>query len=91
MRTSLSEIRIIEQYISGKLATEETLLVEAKLLINPILRLNEVIQRKIYSLVQAYHRKQLKKEINKIQNRLFSDPTKKAFCTAVLKHFNQQI
>ncbi len=89
MRTSLNEIKHVEKYLFKQLSAEETLLFEAKLLVNPILRLNVRIQEKIYSLIKMYHRKKLKEEFEIIHENLFSDPARKEFQQSIHQLFKR--
>jgi hypothetical protein len=87
MRTSLNEISDAERYLFKQLSTEESLLFEAKMLINPLLRLNVSIQKKVYSLIRLYHRKKLKEEFEAIHEDLFNQPEKRAFQESVHQLF----
>ena len=87
MRTSLNEIKHVEKYLFKQLSAEESLLFEAKLLVNPVLRLNVRIQEKIYSLIKMYHRKKIKAEFEIIHDNLFSDPAKKEFQQSIHQLF----
>jgi hypothetical protein len=88
MRASLNEIHETEQFLVNQLATSEALLFEAKMLTNPLHRLNVGIQKKIYQAVKAYHRQCLKKELQTIHAELFSDPTQTKLQQEVLQLFN---
>jgi hypothetical protein len=79
MKTSLNNIKQLEKYLEGKLDPQEALVVEARLLSNPLLKLNFFFQKKVYELVQLYHRRKLKEEVKAVQLQLFSDPAKAAF------------
>jgi hypothetical protein len=87
MRASLNDIRKTEQFLQGKLDVEENLLFEARILTNPVLRANVAVQRKIYEVVQAFHRKRLKRELRIVHLRLFSDPARKGFQREIQQHF----
>ena len=89
MRASLNEIRETEQFLSGQLDSEEALVFEARLLTNPVLRVNMLIQQKIYRIVKAFHRKQLKQELTTIHADLFSSPEKIEFQKKVLHYFDR--
>jgi hypothetical protein len=89
MRASLNEIREIEHFLSGQHKTEDALVFEARLLTNPVLRLNTAIQQKIYTIVKAFHRKKLKQELRVIHADLFSNPKKTEFQKEVLHYFNR--
>ena len=79
MATSPNDSQKTEKYLLGQLPVDERLLFDAQLLINPVLKLNTLVQKRIYSLVQLYGRKSMKKEIAAIQNKIFNDPEKKDF------------
>jgi hypothetical protein len=88
MKTSLTEIKLIEKYLDNRLAVEEKLLVDARLLTDPLFRISFNIQKKIYSLLRFYHRKKLSKQILQTHQHLFSDPTKEEFQKSILQLFN---
>jgi hypothetical protein len=79
MRTSLNNIKELEAFLEGKLEPQDSLLVEARLLSNPLWRLNFFFQKKVYAIVSLYHRRKLKEEVQTIQEDLFSDPAKAEF------------
>lgn len=79
MRTSLNNIRQAEAYIKGRLAPQESLLFEARLLTDPLLRLNLRMQQKAYTLIRMFHRKKLKEEVAGVHEQLFNDPEQAAF------------
>lgn len=89
MRTSLNEIKQAEKYLLNQLSTGESLLFEARMLINPLLRVNVRIQEKIYSLIGMYHRKRLKEELEIIHKNLFSNPAKKEFQQSIHQLFKR--
>lgn len=89
MRTSLNDIKKAEQYLHTQLAPEEALLFEARLLTNPLLKLNLLFLKKVYSIVALYHRKKLKEEAEAVHQRLFNNPDKAAFRKEIYNLFNQ--
>jgi hypothetical protein len=89
MRTSLNEICRNEKYLEGGLSTEDRLLFEARILTNPLLKMNLFFQQKTLALVRMYHRKKLKEEAEQAHQRLFSDPAKAAFRHSVLQFFKK--
>jgi hypothetical protein len=89
MRASLNEIRETEHFISGQLGTEDALVFEARLLTNPVLRVNAMIQQKIRLTVKVFYRKKLKEELRAIHADLFSNPDKIEFQKKVLHYFNR--
>jgi len=87
MRISLNDIRSIENYLEGTLTPEESLVFQAKLLSDPVLKWNVYVQQKVYSILHLYHRKKLKEEAETIHQRLFGDPMRVDFQQAVYQLF----
>jgi hypothetical protein len=88
MRTSLNEITEIENYLDSKADAADSLVFEAKMLAQPQLRLHVHLQRKISRLVQLFHRKKTKQDLQKIHQQLFADPEKAEFQQKILHLFN---
>ena len=89
MRTSLNNIKQTEDYLSGQMSAGDSLLFKAKMLIDPSLRLNVVMQQKIYLLVRLYSRQKLKSEIENVHKKIFHDPAKAAFRKEIFKYFSK--
>jgi len=89
MKISWHNIETIEQYLSGNLNPEEALLFKAKLLIDPILRLQVTLQEKTYALVRLFARKEMKTKLEMTHQKLFRNPDKKAFQQSILQHFSK--
>ncbi len=87
MRTSLNEIRQIEEHLSGRLGGEEDVLFQAKLILDPNLADNTYWQQKSYKLIQMYGRRHLKKEIEAVHQKLFSEGRHSRFKQTVLALF----
>lgn len=79
MRNSLREIERIEEFLHRKMPLPESLVFQAQVLTNPLLRMQTSIQKKIYSLVRLYGRQQAKTEIARVHERLFKLPAHRAF------------
>lgn len=75
----MNEIAETEAYLLNKLDDGEKLLVDAKLLVNPVFRGNLNLQKAIYRAIAFWSRKQLKKDLLRVQNDLLKHPEKKAF------------
>lgn len=73
MRTSLNNIKEIEQYILGESSTEEKLVFEARLVLDDDLRQEVDAQKTAYHLIRQYGRDALRQEIQRIQVRLFTE------------------
>jgi hypothetical protein len=87
MRTSLNDIQKLEKYLDGKLEPLDALLLEAHLLTNPLLRMNLVFQQKVHSLLDLYHRRKLKEEVEAVRRDLFNDPAKAVFQQTIYEIF----
>ncbi|AHM58379.1 hypothetical protein D770_00525 [Flammeovirgaceae bacterium 311] len=79
MRTSLNNIRQTEAFLHAQLPPQEAILFEARLLTDPLLRLNLRLQQKAYSLIRMYYRKKLKEEVSDVHEQLYNDPQQSAF------------
>jgi hypothetical protein len=71
MRTSLIEIKDTEHYLLGELSFAETAEFKARISAHPLLRWNVSLQKKLYSILRAYHRKKQKAELASLHTRLF--------------------
>lgn len=75
----MNDIRQTEAYLDETQAPDEKLVFEARLITQPLLRLNMFFQQKIYRVVRVYHRRQQKEKMESVHRELFSDPAKKEF------------
>ncbi len=73
MRKQLHEIEDIDNYIFKKVSGSQRLLFEAKTIINPDLRTNVIFQRKTYSLIRWFSRKQRKEQLESVFTRLMQE------------------
>jgi hypothetical protein len=88
MRTSLNEIRLIDGFIFNNNTTEDTLLFDAMLIINPQLSNQVAWQKKTHAMVEQYSRKKLKAEIEDVHQKLFNEPVHKKFREKIFRFFN---
>lgn len=87
MRTSLTEIELIERYLNHSLAEDDRLVVEARMITDYTFRINVFLQRKINQLIKLYYRKTIRSKAEQFHTRLFSDPEKKAYKKSILQLF----
>ena len=87
MRTSLNEIELIDDHLSGRLEPGEQLLFEAKVIVDPKLADDLYWQRRTLALVKLYGRKTLRAEIESVHQQLFSQPAHQSFRHRILKLF----
>lgn len=87
MRTSLAEIQQTEKYLLGEMDPGDALVFEARMLSNPLLKMNVFFQKKVHAVLRVYHRKKLKEEAEAIHQQLFNDPVKKEFREKIFQCF----
>lgn len=85
----LHDVKRIDSYLQGKMHPAEKLLLEAQLLIDPLLARSVAYQRKLYELIRRSGRREAKREIERIHRSLFSDPSKDDFRREILKLFSK--
>lgn len=89
MRTSLNDIKQAEDFLSGELKPQDSVLMRARLLIDPVLRMNLAIQQKVYALVKLYGRRKLKEEIEDVHTKIFQDPGRVAYREKITQLFSK--
>jgi len=89
MRTSLNNIKETDDHVLGLSAPQDDLLFEAKMILNPELRLDVAWHRQTLNLVQQYGRNQLRAEIHAVHNQLFTQPQHQSFRQTVLRFFKR--
>ena len=90
MRASLNKLKDTEDFLKGSLKPQNALLFRAKLLLDPLLRMNVSLQKKTYSIVKSYGRKSVIQEIDTIQQKIFSDPYRTNFHREIDQLFPKQ-
>jgi hypothetical protein len=84
---TLHETKEIDRYLLDKLNPASRLLFEARLLIDPTLKLRLECQRRVYSIVRGSGRRQMKSEVARIHHHLFNDPASREFQSNVFQLF----
>jgi hypothetical protein len=87
MRTSLNNLAQIEAHLLGSQKPVDTLLFEARLLLDDSLQVDVYAQKQVYSLVQQHGRKQLKQEIEAAHEQLFNQPEHLSFKQKIARLF----
>jgi anti-sigma-K factor RskA len=87
---TLRETKEIDQYLLGKMSIASRLLFEARLLIDPTLKLRVEWQQRLYSIIKRSGRREMKSEVARIHRQLFSDPAKREFQTNVFQLFSKK-
>lgn len=79
MRTSLNNIKAIDEYLSGSLVPAEALLFEAKLLLNDDLADDVLHQQNTHAIIRQYGRQSIRAEIKAVQQILSVAPQHRGF------------
>ncbi|MBK0380642.1 hypothetical protein [Mucilaginibacter segetis] len=87
MRTSLNNIKIIDDYLSGCMPHGDALLFEAKMLLNNDLSKDVAVQGVTNKIIRQYGRQCLKAEIIAVQAKLAAEPKHKAYIQRIAKLF----
>ncbi|MGS2763256.1 hypothetical protein [Sinomicrobium sp. M5D2P9] len=87
MRTSLREIKQLEDHIFGREDEAEALVMHVKLHLDKELEDKLAAQQRAYDYVRAYGRKKLRTEIASADHKLFSERRYKGFRERVRKLF----
>jgi len=87
MKTSWSDIQQIERYLLHQLDEKERQSFEAGLRVSPCLRVQVQVQQKMMQLLRYYHRRKLKREAERVRDRLFEDPAKAGFRQEIIQLF----
>jgi hypothetical protein len=90
MRTSLNEIKLIDEHIFKNGLIEDKLLFDAMLILNPALSNQVMWQKKTHALVLQFSRNKLKAEIESVHRQLFNEPKHQSFRQRILSLFSKQ-
>jgi len=89
MKTSWNEIQLIEKYLLGHLSTDKKILFEQRMSDSPMLRVNVDVQRKVYDLLRLYNRWKIRADVERVHERVFTDPAKAPFTESILLLFKR--
>ncbi len=90
MKTSWKTTQRLDDYLQQQLKPEEALLLEAHLALEPELRDTLRWQRQTHTLVRAYGRQQLRREIQSAQQKVFHRPEYHGFRQTILRIFSKR-
>ncbi len=90
MMTSWNETKNIEDHILKSADTGNTLLFEARLILDSDLAEKVIWQKKAYDSIQQYGRRQLKKEIEAVHQLLFAQPEYRSFSQKIRLLFSKR-
>jgi len=87
MRTSLNNIKAIEDYLSGQMVHSDELLFEASMLLNSELINDIQHQQNTYVMIRQYSQQKMKAEIISIQEKLAAAPQHRGFMQHIVNLF----
>ena len=88
MKTSISEIIRAEKFLQGELSPEESVVFQARLLVDQELKTNTFFHGMVHRMITLYNRRKLRCEVDALHERLFHDPAKMKFRESIVKLFN---
>ncbi len=89
MRTSLNNIKAIDDHLFGYDAPGDALVFEANLILSSNLRDDVEQQQHTYAIINQYSRKQLKAEIHAVQQKLHNEPQHQGFMHKIINLFKK--
>ena len=90
MRTSLIETGQIEEHLMQQSEPGDSLVFEARLLLEPELREKMQWQQEAYRMVKLYGRDQLKQEIEAVHQKLFTQAEHLSFSQKIRRLFTNR-
>ena len=87
---TLRETKDIDRYLLGNMSIASRLLFEARLIIDPTLKLRVEWQQRLYSIIKGSGRRHMKSEVAHIHSQLFNDPAKREFQLSVFQLFSKK-
>jgi hypothetical protein len=89
MRTSLTRLSSIEEFLSGNFSQENRISFEAKLLLDSKLAIDASSQAEAYKIIKRYSRQILKSELEALHRKLLVSPENKSFWSNIRKIFQK--
>jgi len=89
MRTSLNNIKVIDDYLLGNIDPGDKLLFDANMLLNNDLKDDISHQQKTYAIIRQYGRQKIKCEIIAVQQILATAPKYHSFMQRVTNLFKK--
>lgn len=89
MKTSLTELQLIEDFLLVNTIAEDKVLMQARQILQPDLKQSVYWQKKTYRLIETYGRAQLRREILQVDKKLFSAPAHFSFSERIKSFFNK--
>ncbi len=83
MRTSLNNIKTIDDYLLGRMLPDDVRLFEANMLLNSDLSDDIKYQQNTYEIIREYSRQKIKTEIKAVQETLATAPEHQGFMRSI--------
>jgi hypothetical protein len=90
MRTSLNNIKAIDDYLLNGMAPGDLLLFEANMILNDELVNDVAHQQSAYAMIRQYSRQRIKEEIMAVQETLTTAPQHVVFMQRIASMFKKQ-
>ena len=87
MRTSLNELKAIDDHLFHQASGPDNFLFEVRLMLDDELRTKVFQQQQVHALIQQYGRKKLKAEIDAVHQQLFNDSRPHSFAAKIMRLF----
>lgn len=87
MRTSLTRLNTIEEFVAGTLSPEDKILFIANLQLDEALPTDVADQRKAYAIIRRCSRQQMKSELDQLHHHLMTN--NKTFLNRILAIFQK--
>lgn len=88
MRTSLTRLNTIEDFVVGNMSEEDRVVFSANLLLDKELASDYASQQHAYRLIRQYSRQQMKSELDRLHHNLMKND--KTFLERILSIFKKQ-
>jgi len=89
MRTSLNNIKAIDDYLFGNIAPGDSLLFEAKILLSTALNDDVQLQKDTHAVITQYGRQSIKAEVLAVQKKLSTEPQHSNFMQRIVNLFKK--
>ncbi len=87
MRTSLNEIKLIDEHLFGTSNPGDALLFNAMLILDNTLPEKVEWQKNAHAVITQYCRKKLKAEIDEVHQKIFNEPPHRQFAQKIRNLF----
>ncbi|WP_442588072.1 hypothetical protein ACSBL2_18675 [Pedobacter sp. AW31-3R] len=85
----MNNIKAIDDYLFGRLAPDDALLFQAKVLLNSDLMEDVQYQQETYAMIRKYSRQQIRAEIMAVQDTLTTQPQYQGFMQRMANFFKK--